>query len=356
VDNLAHTLVGAAIGRAVGGRRMPAAGWIGAIAANAPDWTEFFIGLRPGQASTYYVLHRGITHSIAGAVAETAVLGLLCGLMTRWWARRCGLGLPPWATIGMTVALAVFSHLYMDWQGSYGLRPFLPWSGQWYYADWVAIVDPFFWLIPLLALAWGERRHWRDMIPYLLVLALVSWPILTNPAVAGWIPPVAAGLVLIGLFGWARHWYGAGVAERSRAAMAGLTVLAIYAAAQAIVSVPEKAAIRRSAQRRFGPSAEWAALTVVGRPFQWEPVLASRDSVAGPGWTVARNLRDPRVRRVLRDTPEGRAMAQFARFLAADVDTGSAGTVVLVRDARYAPAARQGWGVVAAPLPPPSRE
>jgi len=47
-----------------------------------------------------------------------------------------------------------------DWQGSYGLRPFLPWNPTWYYADWVAVVDPFFWLLPLIALAWGAERHW----------------------------------------------------------------------------------------------------------------------------------------------------------------------------------------------------
>src|SRR2546425_9079982 len=51
----------------------------------------------------------------------------------------------------------------MDWQGSYGLRPWLPWSERWYYGDAVAIVDPFFWLVPLVALGWGGRRHWRPL-------------------------------------------------------------------------------------------------------------------------------------------------------------------------------------------------
>jgi len=27
-------------------------------------------------------------------------------------------------------AQRLLSHLYMDWQGSYGWRPFLPWSGS----------------------------------------------------------------------------------------------------------------------------------------------------------------------------------------------------------------------------------
>jgi len=43
MDNLAHTLVGAALGRAVAGRELPAAGWVGAIAGNAPDWAELLL-------------------------------------------------------------------------------------------------------------------------------------------------------------------------------------------------------------------------------------------------------------------------------------------------------------------------
>src|SRR5690242_20838289 len=46
MDNLAHSLIGAALGRAVAGRELPAAGWIGAVAGNAPDLAEVI--LRPG--------------------------------------------------------------------------------------------------------------------------------------------------------------------------------------------------------------------------------------------------------------------------------------------------------------------
>jgi hypothetical protein len=43
-------------------------------------------------------------------------------------------------------------------------------------------------------------------------------------------------------------------------------------------------------------------------------------------------------------TREGRAMAQFARFLAAEVDTSSA--TIYLWDARYARGSRDGWAVV----------
>src|SRR2546421_5041399 len=99
MDNLAHTLVGAALGRAVAGREPPAAGWVGAIAGNAPDWAELL--LKPGSwapraGTDYLVYHRGITHSFAGAAVEIVVLAGLVGLSMRLWARRAGLPPPPW--------------------------------------------------------------------------------------------------------------------------------------------------------------------------------------------------------------------------------------------------------------------
>ncbi|HZH80182.1 MAG TPA: metal-dependent hydrolase, partial [Gemmatimonadales bacterium] len=119
MDNLAHTLIGAALGRTVAARDVPAAGWIGAVAGNAPDIAELL--LRPNSwwshdGATYLVFHRGITHSLAGAAVEIAVLTVLIGLIARWRGRS-----PPWRWIAACVAVTVASHLYLDWQGSYGL-------------------------------------------------------------------------------------------------------------------------------------------------------------------------------------------------------------------------------------------
>src|SRR3989442_6960945 len=91
MDPLAHPLVGAALGRPGAGRDLPAAGWIGAIAANAPDWSELVLkpDLWPPRAGgEYLVFHRGITHSFVGAVVEAAVLTGLVGVLLRLWARR----------------------------------------------------------------------------------------------------------------------------------------------------------------------------------------------------------------------------------------------------------------------------
>lgn len=351
MDNLAHTLVGAALGRAVGGRKVPAAGWIGAVAANAPDWSEPLLGFNPLRGSVaYYSLHRGITHSFLGAAVETVAISAVLAVLFAVQQRR---GAPPvpLGALAALVAAAVWSHVYMDWQGSYGVRAWLPWSDRWYYADWVAIVDPLFWLVPLVGLAWGAERHWRDLTPIVLVAGFVLWAeFAARPGLAaGWLRAASVCIVALGAIGWIRQWFG--VAERRRVAGLSLVVLALYAAGQAAASVPVKAAVRRAAQTRFGPGATWAALTRVGRPFEWEPIYASRDSVAGPDWTLPRHLNDTRVQWALRESVGGRALGGFARFLAAEVGSGPAGSAVTLRDARYARTGSHGWGVVTVPLP-----
>ena len=335
MDNLAHTLVGAALGRAVADRHVPLAGVLGAIAANAPDWTELLIGL-PGPPGQYLVLHRGITHSLVGALVQILALTLLVGGSWRVTTR------PPWRRLLACIGAAVFSHLFMDWQGSYGWRPFLPWNATWYYLDWVAIADVFFWIVPLVALTWGANRHWLPLSGALVLGALMTLIVVNARELAAtWVLVAFAAIVVIGGAGWIRYWVGP--VARQRAATVALLLLALYSGAQGLAVQGRKRDIRRAAEHRFGSDASWAALTDIGRPFTWEAIYASADTVAGDDWKMPRRLRVPAVTRALQ-TPDGRAMAQFARFLTAEVDTTS--KTVYLRDARYARGDREGWGVV----------
>jgi len=158
--------------------------------------------------------------------------------------------------------------------------------------------------------------------------------------VAPWVLALYAALCIVAAWGWIRFWFGP--ALRQRVAGLGLALLIGYAGAQAVAAERYKREVRATAHRRFGPSAQWAALPELGHPFTWEPVYASRDTVASDDWRTPRHLDDPLVQRALQ-TPEGRAMTIFARFLAASVD--SSGTVVL-RDARYARAWNDGWAML----------
>src|SRR6058998_1189820 len=228
MDNLAHALVGAALGRAVADRHVPRAATIGIVAANAPDWTELFIGL-PGTRAQFLELHRGITHSLAGAFVEIVALTLLIRggwwLVYRWMQRRGREATrpPAWRWLALCIGVTVLSHLFMDWQGSYGWRPFLPWSARWYYLDWVAIADVFFWVVPLIGLAWGAERHWIPLAAALAVGAAITFLIVINASVvATWVLVVYAALCVTGLLGWGRYWFGP--VARQRAALYSLLV------------------------------------------------------------------------------------------------------------------------------------
>jgi inner membrane protein len=338
MDNIAHALVGATLGRAVADRHVPRAGLIGIVAANAPDWTEFLIGL-PGPPREYLVLHRGITHSLIGALVEIAALTLLIGGL---WRLIRPAKAPAWRWLVACIGATVLSHLFMDWQGSYGWRPFLPWNATWYFLDWVAIADVFFWIVPLVALAWGADRHWLPLAGASLVGGFTTLVVVNaHQVAAGWVLVAYAGLCVIAVVGWLRYWVGP--VARQRAALVALLLLALYSGAHGIVVQRRKSEIRRAAERRFGAGATWAALTNIGQPFTWEAIYASSDTVAGDDWALPRHLRVPAVVRALQ-TPDGRAMAQFARFLTAEVDTSS--KTVYLRDARYARVGRDGWGVM----------
>jgi inner membrane protein len=349
MDNLAHALVGAALGRAIADRHVARAGLIGAIAANMPDWAETVMGYWRWSRADFLVHHRGITHSLVGAVVQIPVLVLAIGLSARLWKRGSGRGsIPPWGWLTLCVALTFLSHLIMDWQGSYGWRPFLPWSGRWYYLDWVAIVDPFFWLVPLVALAWGSERHWVPLSGVMSIAAFITILLFVQrDIVAPWVLVLYALIAVVASIGWIRYWVGP--VARQRAAACASLLLVAYVGAHAIGAEARKGEIRRIAVRRFGAGASWAALTNIGRPFTWEAIYADTDTVAGDDWQIPRHLHDPVVVRAINDTREGRAIAQFARFLTAEVDTTGAGAVktVYLRDARYARVGRQGWAVTA---------
>jgi inner membrane protein len=343
MDNLAHTLVGAVIGRAVGGSTVPRAGLLGAIAANTPDVAELLV-VAPWPRVQHLALHRGVTHSLVGVVLETALLAAVVALVARWRAGRSDGVAPPWGWILAVVAAAMASHPVMDWQGSYGLRPFLPWNATWYYGDLVAIVDVWYWLVPLTALAWGERRHWLPLGVLLAIWLPPTAAVLLLDAPAVWIKIGWVLASLVAAVGWLGHWLGPSRAQL--AAAAAVILLILYAGAQAAAAIPVKRELKSQALRRFGPRATWAALTIPGRPFQWDRLVAGPDTVAGTGWAVPRHLEVPIVQRALRGTDGGRAISAFARFLAAEVDSSVTPPAVRLRDVRYARPSRNDWATV----------
>ena len=146
MDNLAHSLVGLAASKAGLEKLSPAATSICILAANAPDLD--FVSALSGNRWTVLHYHRGVTHSIAGTLVLTLIipamfcLGDLLISRTRGRPRRLKFG-----RLFLAALIAGATHPLLDWTNNYGVRPFLPWNGKWFYGDLVFVIDPFIWLI-----------------------------------------------------------------------------------------------------------------------------------------------------------------------------------------------------------------
>lgn len=164
MDNLTHSLIGAALGQAglkrKTGLAMPAL----IIAANLPDIDApcVIYGVES------LAMRRGITHGpIALALLPLVLAGLLIAF-DRWQARR---GTRPAGRLpvhaGWLIALCyigTFTHPLFDWFNNYGIRLLEPFSSQWFYGDTLFIVDP--WIIAMLGFGiWRSLRRERQVMP-----------------------------------------------------------------------------------------------------------------------------------------------------------------------------------------------
>ena len=158
MDNLAHSLAGAALAEA-GLKHKTGLGMATLIiAANLPDIDV--LGLLIGENLAW---RRGWTH---GPLAMLVLPPLLVGAMIlfdRWQARR---GTRPTGRLpihaGWLLGLAYIgwlSHPALDFLNTYGIRLLMPLSDQWFYGDTLFIIDIWLWLALGLGVFWSRRRQ-----------------------------------------------------------------------------------------------------------------------------------------------------------------------------------------------------
>ena len=156
MDNLCHTLAGAAIGEAglKGRTRFGNPALI--IAANLPDVDVlvFLTGTPP------VAFRRGWTHGVLAQALLPLALAAILLAWDRWRPRRDTAG-PP-ARAGMLIAIGyigVLSHVLLDYLNNYGVRLLMPFSSRWFYGDTLFIVDIWLWLILGAGVYWSRRRQ-----------------------------------------------------------------------------------------------------------------------------------------------------------------------------------------------------
>lgn len=180
MDPFTHTLVGLTAAKAGLERLSPLATTVCVLAANSPD-SDVIVGLTTDRWN-YLHHHRGITHSIVGVIALAVIVPTLVWLADRGWARlRRRRAKSRYRGLLLASAIASATHPLMDWTNNYGVRPFLPWNGRWFYGDLVFIVDPYILLLVGGAAFLATSNRWPRIVLWaLLGAAFVTLSVLVG--------------------------------------------------------------------------------------------------------------------------------------------------------------------------------
>jgi inner membrane protein len=112
------------------------------LAANAPD---IDVVSAAGGSLSYLHYHRHLTHSLAAM----PVMALLPVLLVRLASRKP----VHWLGAYFAALVGVASHLLLDFTNSYGIRLWLPFSGEWLRLDLTGVIDIWIWGVVLLGIA-----------------------------------------------------------------------------------------------------------------------------------------------------------------------------------------------------------
>jgi len=170
LDNLCHTLTGAALSEAGLKRRTRFAGAALMIAANLADVDVLaFATDTPSVA-----IRRGWTHGVLAQALLPVLLTAGFLLLDRANPPRAGgMRVRPGGLL-LLGYIGVLSHVAMDWLNNYGVRLLMPYSNQWFYGDAVFIVDPWLWLT-LAAGALLAKRAGRPAIAGVALAVAVGY-------------------------------------------------------------------------------------------------------------------------------------------------------------------------------------
>ncbi len=317
MDNPTHTLVGLILAKAGLERLSPYAPTVCMVAANAPD---IDVLTRLGGAWFAVEHHRGITHSLIGVFVLSLLLPLAFFYIEKFVARRRHVR-SRIRLRGLMLAslISCATHPLLDWLNSYGVRPFLPWDGHWYYGDILYIFDPWLWLmLGATAFLLTADARWRVWMWAGLASVLTAL-ILLLPQGAGLTLPYPARIVWlvgIGLVIWARHTrlseqFGARLAQAALLSVAlYCTALAfVHAQAQATASVTATAL----AQQHGETVLRIAAMPTFANPTNWLCVAETERATYRFEMHVPTNVTATEADAARIEKPQGAAGAQVQR-------------------------------------------
>jgi inner membrane protein len=358
MDNLTHTLLGAALAKTPLGRTSPLAPAALLVAANLPDVENVVLVFC--DKATRMIHHRSVTHAVLGIV----ILAPLLALLVRGLERRFRRGAPrgSFRVLLLGIGLATVSHPLLDLLNTYGVRPWLPFDGTWYYGDLVHIVDPWLWLLFGGAVCLAGRRTRAGSI----VLAVLALATTAAVLLAGNMTPlafcvfwsIAIGALVVG------RWAGFGRRHATAVVVGALVLTAGYLGFRGWARQRAWQMSQPALAAQLGPGETIIAHTCSPdpvNPLRWQIIAETRQAVYRQGFSILsspgapvrllNHLNDPVVRRVA-DSPEARAWRIFARHPVAMIVQEGGGRRVYLLDARYTISPTHGFATFVLDAPP----
>lgn len=283
MDNLCHTLTGAALGEAGLKRTTRFGSATLMIAANLPDLDVLVFATDVPSVA----FRRGWTH---GVLAQ-AVLPPLFAALVFALGRRRG------ARFGALVHLSyagVVSHVLLDLLNNYGVRLLMPWSPRWFYGDAVFIVDIWLWLA-LGAGTWYAASRRRDRYARVAIVMALAY--------------IGAMVASAGL--------ARGVVRDEWRRRTGRDPVSLMVGPAPVTPFRRQVIIDEGHQYATGD-------------FAW----LGREVAVGAA-AIPKNDRHPAVRAAIETDRGFRAVLTWARFPYFTVEPGPDGDVVTLRDLRF---------------------
>jgi inner membrane protein len=358
VDNLCHTLVGAAMAQAGLKDRTALGTATLVIGANLPDIDVVSTAWADAASLAF---RRGWTHGIP---AVLVLPFMLTGIMIAWdrLARRRGAAVGGGAVrpreLLLLSAISIISHPILDYMNNYGMRWLMPFRNTWFYGDTLFIVDPWLWLMLAggVLLVWLRERERR---------AGSKAPGAERETEAA-IPDRRSAYADRAGNGQSRAGRRGGP-RATRPARRPAQVALALAAAYIAVMLAAGLVVRRVVARRI-VSAGFEPVKIMVSPvlanpfrrfvvfdtgeryhfgtFDWLPDA----ELALEGRTIPKGDSDPSAAAAT-TTAVGRAFLSWARFPFFVVDREARATVVHIGDARYTVDPTDSWAAVSVRLP-----
>ena len=302
MDNVCHSLLGAALGKAGLARRTPLGMTTLVVANNLPDIDVAVFATNTLAMS----FRRGWTHGVLAQLTLPLALTAIIVLCDRLFRRHAAVRVNPGQILLLSYA-GVLLHVFLDFLNSYGVRLLMPFSERWFYGDALYIVDPI--MYAALGFGWwlASRREKK------------------------------------------------GNANPFKPARLGLAVAAVYVITMLASNVIARREVRQGLTRAGRPAdTRFMVTPVFANPFKREVIIDVGDRYEKgllwfeplphfrpAGFGIATSLDSPDAQRALQ-APRAQAFLRWSRFPFVQA-TPTSPPELWLNDYRYASAGPYGW-------------